>query len=82
MGLLERLRADEVLVCDGATGTELIARGLKAGECPESWCLSRSDTIEVGRRLNTRRYAYLTSSRPEPVLLEAAVERLRSTSAR
>ena len=46
MELLERLRAGEVLVCDGATGTELIARGLKAGECPESWCLSRPDTIE------------------------------------
>lgn len=45
MGLLERLRAGEVLVCDGATGTELIARGLKTGDCPESWCLSRPDAV-------------------------------------
>ncbi len=27
------------LILDGATGTELIARGLKAGECPERWNL-------------------------------------------
>jgi len=41
MHLMARIRAGEVLVCDGAMGTELIARGLKAGECPESWCVSR-----------------------------------------
>lgn len=44
-GLLERIRSGEVLVCDGAMGTELIARGLKAGECPEEWCVSRPGDI-------------------------------------
>lgn len=35
--LLERLKTGEVLICDGATGTQLIAMGLKAGEYPEEW---------------------------------------------
>jgi 5-methyltetrahydrofolate--homocysteine methyltransferase len=35
-GLLDRLRAGEVLVGDGAWGTQLMARGLEPGESPES----------------------------------------------
>jgi 5-methyltetrahydrofolate--homocysteine methyltransferase len=43
--LLDRIRNHEVLVCDGAMGTQLIARGLAAGECPESWCTARPDDV-------------------------------------
>jgi 5-methyltetrahydrofolate--homocysteine methyltransferase len=45
--LLERIHAGEVLVCDGAMGTELIARGLVIGECPEAWCVSHPDAVQA-----------------------------------
>jgi len=35
--ILERLKAGEVLVNDGAMGTQLMEMGLGAGECPELW---------------------------------------------
>jgi 5-methyltetrahydrofolate--homocysteine methyltransferase len=44
--VLSRLRAGEVLVADGAMGTMLLARGLKAGECPERWNLDRPQVLE------------------------------------
>jgi 5-methyltetrahydrofolate--homocysteine methyltransferase len=44
--LLERLAAGEVLISDGAMGTFLHARGLGAGECPESWCVSHPDVVK------------------------------------
>jgi 5-methyltetrahydrofolate--homocysteine methyltransferase len=44
--LLERLRAGDILVGDGAMGTQLIARGLGAGEAPESLNLSRPELLE------------------------------------
>jgi 5-methyltetrahydrofolate--homocysteine methyltransferase len=44
--LLERLRSGEVLVGDGALGTQLIARGLKPGEAPEALSLSRPEVLE------------------------------------
>jgi len=37
---LERLRSGEILVCDGAMGTQLQARGLGVGEYPDSWNLT------------------------------------------
>lgn len=43
--LLERICSGEVLICDGAMGTQLIARGLQPGECPESWCTTHPDSI-------------------------------------
>ncbi len=45
-GLLERLRAGDVLVGDGALGTQLIARGLAPGEAPEALNLSRPELLE------------------------------------
>lgn len=37
-----------MLVSDGAWGTSLQAKGLKAGECPELWCLDRrSDVYDI-----------------------------------
>jgi 5-methyltetrahydrofolate--homocysteine methyltransferase len=48
MMLLDCICNREVLICDGAMGTQLIARGLAAGECPEMWCLERpSDVREI-----------------------------------
>jgi 5-methyltetrahydrofolate--homocysteine methyltransferase len=35
----------EVVILDGAWGTELQARGLAAGECPDEWNLSHPDEV-------------------------------------
>ncbi|MFH0981651.1 MAG: homocysteine S-methyltransferase family protein [Planctomycetota bacterium] len=44
--LLERIKQREVLVADGAMGTLLLQRGLKPGECPESFNLTRPEVLE------------------------------------
>jgi 5-methyltetrahydrofolate--homocysteine methyltransferase len=44
--LLERLAKGEILMCDGAMGTFLQAKGLKPGESPESWCISHPDAVK------------------------------------
>jgi len=36
---------DRVILLDGATGTELQARGMPEGVCPELWCLDNSSCI-------------------------------------
>ncbi len=38
-GGIQRLWRKEIIVLDGATGTELQKKGLPAGVCPELWCL-------------------------------------------
>ena len=43
--ITEAVRAGRILVSDGAWGTFLHEKGLKPGECPESWCESRFDDI-------------------------------------
>lgn len=48
--LLEHLAAGEVLVGDGAWGTQLFSRGLRPGECPERLNLERPEVLaEIGR---------------------------------
>jgi len=42
---LERLQAGDVLVADGATGTNLQAEGLKPGVHPEAWVFDQSEKI-------------------------------------
>mgnify|MGYP001819821818 CR=1 FL=1 len=42
---LERLGAGETLCGDGAWGTQLIARGLAPGDCPESMNLTRPEVL-------------------------------------
>jgi 5-methyltetrahydrofolate--homocysteine methyltransferase len=42
---LTRLTNGEVLVADGATGTNLIARGLPSGLTPESWVMEQPDRV-------------------------------------
>jgi 5-methyltetrahydrofolate--homocysteine methyltransferase len=43
--LLARLTAGEILLSDGAWGTSLQAKGLRTGECPESWNLTHPDDV-------------------------------------
>jgi 5-methyltetrahydrofolate--homocysteine methyltransferase len=49
--ILERLTRGDVLVGDGAWGTQLMARGLPAGQPPEWFALERPDVIEEVARL-------------------------------
>jgi 5-methyltetrahydrofolate--homocysteine methyltransferase len=42
---LERIGNGEVLLGDGALGTMLIQKGLKAGECPEIWNIERPELL-------------------------------------
>ena len=49
--ILERLRDNEILFCDGAMGTQLQARGLQPGECPELWCVEKPDAVQEVHRL-------------------------------
>ncbi|MEA3460910.1 MAG: homocysteine S-methyltransferase family protein [Bacteroidota bacterium] len=46
--VLEKINEGKVLVSDGAWGTFLHQKGLKADECPESWNLERPlDVLEI-----------------------------------
>jgi len=48
--LLDRLRAGEILVGDGAIGSMLIAHGLEPGQCPDLITLEEPDVIAtIGR---------------------------------
>jgi 5-methyltetrahydrofolate--homocysteine methyltransferase len=42
----ERVAQGDILISDGAMGTYLQAKGLKPGECMESWCVSHPDVIK------------------------------------
>ena len=42
---LQRLQAGDILVSDGATGTNLFARGLSRGQSPEHWVIDQPDQI-------------------------------------
>jgi 5-methyltetrahydrofolate--homocysteine methyltransferase len=44
--LMQELKAGKILLCDGATGTQLHRRGLPSGECPESWNLLHPDDVQ------------------------------------
>lgn len=44
--LLERLKKGEILVADGATGTMLYDHGLKPGEPPEVFNITRTEVLE------------------------------------
>ena len=43
---LDRLKAGDVLVADGATGTNLQSRGLAFGKAPEEWLFEQPDQIK------------------------------------
>jgi 5-methyltetrahydrofolate--homocysteine methyltransferase len=42
----ERVAQGDILISDGAMGTYLQAKGLKPGECMESWCISHADVLK------------------------------------
>lgn len=46
MNALEEWLAGELLITDGAWGTELQARGLSSGTTPDSWNLTHADRVE------------------------------------
>lgn len=41
------LKTGKKIICDGAMGTQLIERGLNAGECPELWNIEKADIIKA-----------------------------------
>ena len=43
--IIDQIKAGKVLVSDGAWGTFLHAKGLKAGECPELWNITHADDV-------------------------------------
>ncbi|MGD9328519.1 MAG: homocysteine S-methyltransferase family protein [Cyclobacteriaceae bacterium] len=43
--ITEALKKGKILVSDGAWGTFLLAKGLKAGECPELWNLEHPEEV-------------------------------------
>ena len=47
---VDRLQAGEVLVADGATGTNLQAVGLPPGTTPEDWVFTEPDRIRALQR--------------------------------
>jgi 5-methyltetrahydrofolate--homocysteine methyltransferase len=48
--IIEEIKKGKILVSDGAWGTFLHAKGLKPGECPESWNLiRRGDVLDIAR---------------------------------
>lgn len=44
--ITEAVKSGRILVSDGAWGTFLQQKGLKAGECPELWCVERPDDVK------------------------------------
>jgi len=49
MNITEKLRSGKILISDGALGTQLQAKGLQPGECPELWNLThRKEVKDIG----------------------------------
>lgn len=44
--VLDRLKAGEILFCDGGMGTFLQAKGLQPGQCPELWCIEHAADVK------------------------------------
>jgi len=42
--------AAKLIILDGATGTQLQARGMPGGACPELWCLQNPESIKAVHR--------------------------------
>jgi 5-methyltetrahydrofolate--homocysteine methyltransferase len=82
--LLDRLRAGDLVVGDGAWGTMLIARGLRPGTSPESYNLERPEVLEeiASRYLEAGAEIVTTNTfggsplRLQPYRLEHEVERI------
>ena len=44
--IVDAVKSGKTLISDGAWGTFLYKKGMKAGECPELWCLERFDDVK------------------------------------
>jgi 5-methyltetrahydrofolate--homocysteine methyltransferase len=50
MSIIDKLHQNNILLSDGAWGTFLQAKGLKAGECPELWNITnRGDVFDIAK---------------------------------
>ncbi|MGD0343220.1 MAG: homocysteine S-methyltransferase family protein [Bacteroidales bacterium] len=45
MTILDKLKQNKILLCDGAWGTFLQAKGMKPGECPELWNITHKEEV-------------------------------------
>ncbi len=46
----EQVQSNRILISDGAWGTFLQEKGLRPGECPELWCVTRRpDVLEIAQ---------------------------------
>jgi 5-methyltetrahydrofolate--homocysteine methyltransferase len=45
-----KLISSKIVILDGATGTELVKRGMPAGVCPELWCMENPAAIQDVQR--------------------------------
>lgn len=45
--ITEKVRKGNILISDGAWGTFLQKNGLKSGECPDMWCITRPDVVAM-----------------------------------
>jgi 5-methyltetrahydrofolate--homocysteine methyltransferase len=50
MNIIDFFKTGKILLLDGATGSQLIAKGLQAGECPELWNINRPADIQAVAR--------------------------------
>ena len=62
MSLLKSISSGEILFADGGIGTMLQAAGLKPGECPELWCLTRPDDVRAIHRAYREAGSVLTKT--------------------
>ena len=47
---IEKKTEERLVILDGATGTELQARGMPGGVCPELWCLKNPEVVSAVHR--------------------------------
>ncbi len=43
--IVDTVKSGKILISDGAWGTFLQKKGLKPGDCPELWCIDRTDDV-------------------------------------
>ncbi|MBK7626758.1 MAG: homocysteine S-methyltransferase family protein [Bacteroidales bacterium] len=46
MSILDKIKQNKILLCDGAWGTFLQAKGMQPGECPELWNITHKSEVK------------------------------------
>jgi 5-methyltetrahydrofolate--homocysteine methyltransferase len=50
MSILDKIKQNKILLCDGAWGTFLQAKGMSPGECPELWNIThRAEVTDIAK---------------------------------